>query len=108
LALLWFFLWFSLTFGSFPPAQAQPDEPYARQVIRTQQPDDPEVLKEKESAGRFACVPDCWRTEPSPTSIFLGGNPVLAESAAKAVMMWKYAPAAASNNQIVTFTFRPR
>jgi hypothetical protein len=38
----------------------------------------------------------------------LGGNPILAESAAKTVMTWKYAPAASSSNEIVTLDFNIR
>jgi hypothetical protein len=37
----------------------------------------------------------------------MGGNPVLAESAAQAGMTWKVAPAASSSNEIVAFTFKP-
>jgi hypothetical protein len=35
----------------------------------------------------------------------LGGNPILADRAAKALMTWKYARAAAPTNEIVTFNF---
>jgi TonB family protein len=33
----------------------------------------------------------------------LGGNPILAACAVNAVMKWKYAPAASSSNEILTF-----
>lgn len=36
----------------------------------------------------------------------IGGNPVLAEAGVKAVMMWKYAPAAAVSNETVILYFK--
>jgi hypothetical protein len=38
----------------------------------------------------------------------LGGNPILADNAVKAVMSWKYAPAAKTTNEIVRLDFNPR
>jgi TonB family protein len=35
----------------------------------------------------------------------LGGNPILAESAVKAVMAWKYTPAPSTTVEIATFDF---
>lgn len=37
----------------------------------------------------------------------VGGNPILAESAAKAVMNWKYVPASAQTVEDVSINFNP-
>lgn len=38
----------------------------------------------------------------------LGGNPILAESAAKAVMNWKFVPAHSTTNEVVSLDFNAR
>lgn len=37
----------------------------------------------------------------------VGGNPILAESAVKAVMTWKYVPAAAQTVEEISISFSP-
>jgi hypothetical protein len=37
----------------------------------------------------------------------VGGNPILVESATKAVLKWKYAPAASQTRQEVQINFTP-
>ena len=37
----------------------------------------------------------------------LGGNPILADRALRAVMLWKFAPAAGPTNEIIALNFRP-
>jgi outer membrane biosynthesis protein TonB len=37
--------------------------------------------------------------------VIIGGNPILAESAAKAVTNWKYAPGSSTTSEIITFDF---
>ena len=37
----------------------------------------------------------------------VGGNPILAESAVKAVMNWKYVPAAAQTVEEISISFSP-
>lgn len=101
-------LLFCLALGSFPPAQAQPEEPSDRKVIRTQQPDYPAVLKSKGIGGKVRLRARVLANGTVANVDILGGNPVLAESAANAVMAWKYAQASSSSNEIVTFTFNPR
>jgi len=100
-------LLFCLAPGSFPAAQAQPDEPSGRKVIQTQQPDYPLVLKSKGIGGKVRLRARVLATGTVADVNILGGNPVLAESAAKAVMTWKYAQGATSTYEIVTFTFNP-
>ena len=37
----------------------------------------------------------------------VGGNPIFAESASKAVMKWKFAPAASQSEEPIQFFFNP-
>ena len=101
-------LLFCLALASFPMAQAQSDEPSGRKVIRTQQPDYPEALKTKGIGGKVRLRARVLANGTVAEIDVLGGNPILAESAAKAVMLWKYSPASSASNEIVTFTFKPR
>jgi TonB family protein len=97
-----------LALASFPMALAQSDEPSGRTVIRTQQPDYPETLKTKGIGGKVRLRARVLANGTVAEVDVLGGNPILAESAAKAVMTWRYAPAASATNEIVTFNFKPR
>ena len=101
-------LLFCLAPGSFPAAQAQPDEFSGRKVILTQQPDYPVVLKSKGIGGKVRLRARVRANGTVANVDIMGGNPVLAESAAKAVLLWKYALSTSSSNEIVTFTFNPR
>ncbi len=98
-------LLFCLAPGSFPAAQARPDESSGRKVIQTQQPDYPQVLKTKGIGGKVRLRARVLANGTVANVDIMGGNPVLAESAAKALMTWKYAQGVTSTYEIVTFTF---
>jgi TonB family protein len=96
---------FCLAPGSIPAARAQSVEHSGRRVIRSQKPDYPPILR---SAGIGGVVRLNARVLANGTVAnvqVLGGNPILADRAVKALMTWKYAPAAAPTNEIVTFNF---
>ena len=96
---------FCLALGSVPAVRAQSGEHSSRKVIRTQRPDYPVILKD---AGIGGVVRLNARVLANGTVAYvdiLGGNPILAESAVKTVMKWKYAPASSSSNESVTFNF---
>jgi len=99
---------FSLALGSVPAVRAQSEEHSGRKVIRTQKPDYPAVLKIKGIGGIVRLRARVLTNGTVANIDVLGGNPILAESAAKAVMTWKYAPAASSSNEIVTLDFNVR
>jgi TonB family protein len=99
---------FCLALGSVPALRAQSEEHSGRKVIRTQKPDYPAVLKIKGIAGIVRLRARVLANGTVASIDVLGGNPILAESAAKAVMTWKYAPAASSSNEIVTLDFNVR
>jgi TonB family protein len=97
---------FGLALGSVPAVRAQSEEHSGRKVIRTQKPDYPVVLKSKGIGGRVRLNATVLANGTVAHVAILGGNPILAESAANAVMNWKYAPAASASNEIVTFNFK--
>ena len=100
-------LLFCVAFGLFPALRAQSEEPFGRKVIRTQKPDYPAVLKNKGIGGKIRLRARVLANGTVADIDILGGNPILAASAAKAVTTWKYAPAASASNEIVTFEFNP-
>gem|GEM_PF-904081 len=97
---------FCLALGSVPALRAQSEQHSSRKVIQSQKPDYPPVLKILGITGTVRLNAKVLANGTVAHVSILGGNPVLAESAAKAVMTWKYAPAASSSNEIVTLDFK--
>jgi TonB family protein len=90
--------------GIASPAQAQKA---SRKTLVTVKPEYSELLKHAQIGGlvRLKATVDA---EGKVTSVnILGGNPILAESAATAVMKWKYAPAAGQTVEDVSLSFTP-
>jgi TonB family protein len=96
---------FGLALGSVPAVPAQSEEHSGRKVIRTQKPDYPVILKSKGIGGTVRLNARVLANGTVAHVAILGGNPILAENAVKAVMTWKYAPAASPSNEIVKFNF---
>jgi TonB family protein len=96
---------FCLALGSVPAVRAQSEEHSGRKVIRTQKPDYPAALKNARIGGIVRLRARVLANGTVANIDVLGGNPILAESAVKAVMTWKYAPAASPSNEIVTLDF---
>jgi TonB family protein len=101
-------LLFGLALGSVPAVRAQSEHISGRKIIRTQQPDYPAVLKRQGIGGTVRLRASVLASGTVVNIDVLGGDAVLAESAAKAVMSWKYAPAASPSNEIVTIQFSTR
>ena len=98
-------LLFCLAPGSVPTARAQSEEHSGRKVIRTHKPDYPVILKSAGISGSVRLSAKVLADGTVASVQILGGNPILAESAAKAVMTWKYASAGSPTNEIVTVEF---
>ena len=101
-------LLFGLALVSVPALRAQSEQHSGRKVIRTQKPDYPAVLKNKGIGGTVRLRARVLANGTVANIDVLGGDAALAESAAKAVMTWKYAPAASPSNEIVTINFSAR
>jgi TonB family protein len=101
-------LLFGLALGSVPAVRAQSEESSGRKLIRTQKPDYPAVLKNKGIGGTVRLRARVLANGTVANIDVLGGDAVLADRAANAVMSWKYAPAATPSNEIVTINFNTR
>jgi TonB family protein len=99
---------FCLALGLVPMLRAQSVENSGRKVIRTQKPDYPPILKNSRIGGTVRLSANVLANGTVANVQVLGGNPILAESAVKAVMKWKYAPGASASNEIITFDFNDR
>jgi TonB family protein len=99
---------FCLALGSVFALRAQSGEQSGRKVIRSEKPDYPAVLKNARIGGVIRLRATVLANGTVANIEILGGSPVLAESAVKSVMKWKYAPAAARSNEIVTVEFSIR
>lgn len=94
-----------LALVSVPAVRAQSEGHFGRKVIHTRKPDYPAALKSKGIGGTVRLRARVHANGTVASVDVLGGDAVLAESAAKAVMTWKYAPAASPSNEIVTINF---
>jgi|ERR1700687_4507871 len=99
---------FCLVLVSVPMLRAQSVEHPSRKVMRSQKPDYPPILKNSRIGGTVRLSANVLANGTVANVQVLGGNPILAESAVKAVMKWKYAPGATASNEIVTFDFNDR
>jgi TonB family protein len=90
-----------------PFAQAQKTAQPARRVLTTVKPDYPPLLKHEQIGGLVrlgaTVLPDGTVSKVE----IRGGNPILAECAAAAVMKWKYAPASSQTVEEVSLSFSP-
>lgn len=97
-----------LLFTVAPTAWSQAkDGTSDRKLVTRVEPEYPETLKRIYIGGlvRIEVVVDT--TGKVETATLLGGNPVLGQSAMKAVKQWKYAPSAAKEKFMVQFAFDP-
>jgi len=98
----------SLALGSSPSVRAHAEEHANRRVIHSQKPEYPAVLKLLGIGGTVRLSAKVLANGTVADVQILGGNPVLAESAVKAVKTWKYAAASSSSNETLKIEFNPR
>jgi len=95
-----------LTLESPPSSLAQSDDRPARKILQSSSPEYPALLKYLRIGGVVRLNAKVLANGTVAQVSVIGGNPVLAESAVKAVMTWKYAPAAAASNELVVLDFK--
>jgi TonB family protein len=78
-----------------------------RKVISRVEPDYPETLKRLYIGGIVRVETTVAPNGTVENAELLGGNPVLGQSAMKAIKQWKYAPTNAKEKLIVKLTFDP-
>jgi TonB family protein len=99
---------FCTALGSVPGIQAQAEPSSSRKVVSGEKPDYPQILKRAGIGGVVRLKASVAANGTVANVSVLGGNPILAECAVKAVKQWRYARAAAANYEIVTLEFNPR
>jgi TonB family protein len=82
------------------------DRPH-RKVVRTSEPDYPKIVKHAHIGGSVRLNVTVLANGDVAKVEILGGNPIFAESATKAVLKWKYAPAASQTKEEVQINFTP-
>lgn len=87
-------------------AQAQAEKS-KRKVIRSVEPEYPRIIKHAHIGGTVRLNVTVLASGDVSNVEALGGNPILVDSATKAVLKWKYAPASSQTRQEVEITFTP-
>ncbi len=99
----------SLLTGSInPPLNAQKIEKVERKLIRQVNPDYPGDLKRAFIGGMVRLDIVVSPGGSVNTISVVGGNPILADCAVRAVKKWRYTPADAETNVRVNVKFDPR
>jgi TonB family protein len=78
-----------------------------RKVIRRVEPEYPETLKRLYIGGVVRVKTTVAANGIVENAELLGGNPILGQSAMKAIKQWKYAPTNSKEKLIVKLTFDP-
>jgi TonB family protein len=90
--------------GLSPHLYAQNKKP-SREVIRAVKPDYPAIVKNARIGGTVRLNAVVLPNGSVARVEILGGNPILAESAARAVMKWKYALGSTQTSEEVVVNF---
>jgi TonB family protein len=88
-------------------AQVERVDKSKRRVVRTSEPDYPKIVKHAHIGGSVRLDVTVLASGDVAKVEVLGGNPIFTESATKAVLKWKYAPAASQTKEEVQINFTP-
>jgi len=95
------------TAGLAPAALAQKAAKTERKVLVSVQPEYSDLLRRAQIGGLVRLKVTVTAEGKVTKAEIAGGNPILADSAVRAVMSWKFAPAAAQSIEDVSFSFTP-
>jgi len=90
-----------------PSLLAQSPDKSSRKILQTVKPEYPAALQHAQIGGLVRLTATVLANGTVSKVQIRGGNPVLAECAASAVMKWKYAPADKETNEEVSVSFSP-
>ena len=96
-----------LAFVAPSTAQVERVDRPRRRVVRTSEPDYPTIVRNAHIGGSVRLNVTVLPNGDVAKVDTLGGNPIFAESATKAVLKWKYAPAASQTKEEVQINFTP-
>jgi TonB family protein len=95
-------------FAAVKPVSSQKsEESGTRKVVSRVEPEYPEALKRLFIGGVVRIEVVVTPNGTVESAQVLGGNPILGQSALKAVKRWKYAPSAGKEKFVVKFEFDP-
>jgi TonB family protein len=101
-------LWMWLGLTAQPAwAQAHDHNGPDRKVVTRVEPDYPETLKRLYIGGVVRVEVVVTPAGAVESTQLLGGNPILGQSAMKAIKQWKFAPASSKATFVVPLTFDP-
>jgi TonB family protein len=95
------------TCGFVPALLAQKASKSDRKVLVSVKPEYSDLLKHAQIGGLVRLKATVTPEGKVSNVDVIGGNPILAESAASAVMKWKFAPAATQTVEDVSISFSP-
>lgn len=95
-----------LMFANVMPSVSQ-EVPTERKVTNRVEPEYPEALKRLYIGGIVRVVVHVTPSGTVESTELIGGNPVLGQSAMKAVKQWKYAPGKSKETLTVKLEFDP-
>ena len=93
-----------LIFSWLSPGSAQDSD---RKVLKRVVPQYPAILKGKGIGGTVKLSVVIRPDGSVKNTIVVGGNPILAESAQKAVVQWKFSPGATETTMVIAVVFDP-
>ena len=96
-----------VTFVSPASSQTSEEARTERKVVTRVEPEYPEALKRLFIGGVVRIEVVVTPNGTVENAQVLGGNPILGQSALKAIKRWKYAPAATKEKFVVKFQFDP-
>ena len=98
-----------LCLASIAPSAAQVAraDRSTRKVVRTSEPDYPKIVRNAHIGGSVRLNVLVLANGDVVKVEVLGGNPIFVASATKAVLKWKYAPAASETKEEVQINFTP-
>lgn len=88
-------------------SQSSDQEGSERKVVSKVEPEYPETLKRLYIGGVVRVEVSVSANGTVESTQLLGGNPILGQSAMKAIKQWKYAPASSKTKFVVKVEFDP-
>jgi TonB family protein len=96
-----------LSAGFVPALLAQKASKSERKVVVSTKPDYPDILRHAQVGGVVRLRATVLANGTVSDVEILGGNPILAESAAATVKKWKYVAAPAQTTEDISLSFSP-
>ena len=96
-----------LCIATAAPLWAQSKYDPERRVVKRVEPQYPETLKRLYIGGVVRVEVAVAPSGNTESMRLVGGNPILGQSAMKAIQQWKFAPAGGKSTFIVSLTFDP-